>query len=558
MTRKIPGYTKLPIFEQINLRALYSPLYFYIAANCHDWKTSYPCMLLRTKQAEQCGIDVRRETKKFMIDSLNTDITPAELIKLQQELKVNTFIARDSFRDPDATTKLIIEYLTCLLREEIFPERIMLIIQGDSVKDYITHFDTLLVLANNSAECINCNHAGTCKILFRQNLTSSNISYHERHHCARGEKEKRKWTFTFGIGGLIRRAINMQERIIKAVIQHGIEMNNSIQNDVLPKRTRDIMTNTRDGTIKRFDYPPIQFHVLGVGASKKIFPLVMQNQPYIESFDSSVPSLIATVPKFFDKKLAQFPTKKEQLRAMPYETLTFREEDDVGNVAALNALRAYYNTAMILYAMESNLKMVRANETINMLKRFIPRPPKSSSIDASILEFISPVMTRKEKILLGSGYEKKKNVGMADEKIIGDALKRWTASYRKTGRMNISLALLRALVILQEINTVQVLALIPSIKSPSAAMNVITDGYEICEYPICEDARSYGEWKKNRSGKRVLKTIRIKERWLRLVLKHVLADASKVDEYMKYLKQKRKEKIKLGMLFVKCEIHGTD
>ena len=151
--------------------------------------------------------------------------------------------------------------------------------------------------------------------------------------------------FRFAIGGLIKRSIEEQVDIIEKVLDYVIESSAFTFKDIYPKRIRKIMTNTTTGATSTFSYDSIQFHLFGIGASKKIFPIIMRNQPYILSFDTQTPSKIALLPQFYDKYLGRFPPARVLKDDNKY---SFKQKiDDVGDVSALNTLRMYYNVAMI-------------------------------------------------------------------------------------------------------------------------------------------------------------------------------------------------------------------
>jgi hypothetical protein len=454
-----------------------------------------------------------------MIDSLGMDLPVEEQISLQKQYNSDIFIANDKFRDPKTTTALTIDYLKELIKQDVFDKEIIVIIQGENVNDYIEHFNELLIITTNSEQCINCDYAPSCIFIFQQNKTIKSLEYCKEFY----EKAniERKWLFRFGIGGLIRRKIEEQESIIKGILSYAIKSSAFTFKDIYPKRTRKIMTDTKKGFVSVIEYDPIQFHIFGIGVSEQIFPTLVKNQPFIMSFDSRTPSQIAIIPKFLDKNLKHFPTQKEVLKYIPYENLTFREqEDDVGDISALNTLRGFYNIAMILYAIESKMKLLNENKEINVIKRFLKYPsPKSTKIK-TLEEFFEEKVSR----ILALSYDEKKKRGMTDEEIIEDALKRWTEDYERTGIMTTSLAILNGLVIFKKLSIKEIVANIPFIKSPSAAMNVITIGYKIMSYPICEDTPEYKQGL-------VRKTIKIRGEFLNLVLKYLLKDSSLIESY---------------------------
>jgi len=513
-------YTQKPIWEQINLKALYSPIHFYIAAGDHDWKTHYPYILLKATRLSAVGKQTRKHTKSFMIDSLGMDITPLQLVQLQKKYNVDIFISKDEFQDKDRTTELTINYLKALIKEKIFNKEIMVILQGINPDEYKDHFDEILVITANAEKCINCKHNSLCDVIFWQITRLSAVEYCEKHY--EKSKKNRKWLFRFAIGGLIKRSIEEQVEIIDTVLNYAIDSSAFTFKDLYPKRIRTIMTNTTTGTTRSFEYDPIQFHLFGIGASRQIFPVIMRNQPFILSFDSQTPSKIATFGLFFDKELGRFPSVKELAEDNKY---TFRQKiDDVGDVSALNTLRGFYNTAMILYAMESQMKLAKENQEINMLKRYIKFPsPKLSNLRQTELK---DFLERNVKKVLANllSYKAKIDAGMTEEEIVEEALLRWTQNYEKTGIMTVSLALLNGLIIFKTLSIKQIIANIPTIRSPQAAMNVITINYKIMEYPICEDTPKYKQ-------KLVPKTIQIRKKHLDLVLKYLLKDPKLKDEY---------------------------
>lgn len=568
------NFTQRSIWEQINIRARFSPIHFYQSAGGHDWKTGYPYFLLKANASNDLMKKTRRVAKSFMIDSLGMGLSVKQQVEIQRKYNVDIYITNDEFKNPIKTTELTVEYLLELVKQNIFNVEIMVIIQGDTPKDYINHFNELLIITTNAEQCINCKHNQTCEVVFRQTfprtyikglITRSYLDYHNNlYEPIRG---KREWRFRFGIGGLIQRKVEDQEKIIDSVIDYGIKSAAFTFKDIYPKREREIMVDTKKGKVKRIEYDPIQFHVLGVGVSTQIFPTIMKNQPFIMSFDSKTPSQIAVIPKFLDKNLRHFPVKKEELRYLPYENLTFREqEDDVGDVSALNALRGFYNIAMLLYAMESKLKLLKENEEINMIKRYIKYHPKYSQISQKSLEKYfeaegAEVKPKKKKVTteepkkkttekyktpkeLGlfnfedSSYREKVLAGFSEEEIIEDALKRWTTTFEKTGEMTTSLALLHGLIIFGVLDIREVVANIPIIKSPQAVMNKLTIGYKIMEYPICEDIPEYFRYKNLSKEERVktipvLKAIRIRHEYIDLVLKYLLKSKNQIKEYKK-------------------------
>jgi hypothetical protein len=473
-----------------------------------------------------------------MIDSLGEELSEKDQVKIQKDYNVDIYITTDEFQDKDITTKKTIDYLKELIEKEIFEKEIMVIIQGKSVNDYIDHFNDLLIITTNAETCINCENNSKCEAIFKQTIPGtikSGITYSQYHsRLYVPSKEKKSWVFRFGIGGLIGRRVEEQKKIIESVVNYGIKSSIFSFKDIFPRRFRTIMIDTTSGQLKKIEHNPIQFHILGVGASNQIFPTIIKNQPYILSFDASTPSLMGSkIYQIFDKELKRISTEP-----------AFRQaSDDVGDVSALNTLRNYYNTAMILYAMESQLKTVKENETINMLKRFIKYRPKASKIkQVELKKFLeSEKEIKAERILFGKIYIEKKKRGLTDKEIIEEALIRWTKLYEKENIMTISLALLHGLILFGSLNIKEIIANIPLIKSPSAAMNKITVGYEIMDYPICEDTFEYKAYKilsseSKEYQNKVYKTIKIRDECLDLVLQYLLKSKKLIAAYKRKMK----------------------
>lgn len=514
------SYTQKSIWNQINLKALYSPIHFYISMGGHEWKTDYPYLLAKATLLDSIGKQARKHSQSFIVDSLDMDISPNELVKLQKKYNVDIFISKDVFQDSNETTKLTTEYLRELIKEKVFDKEIMIILQGVSNAEYIDHLETMLIITANAEQCINCKFNLYCDAIFWQSKSKSYTKYCEEHY--EKSKKERKWLFRFAIGGLIKRKTEDQKEIIESILNFVINSSAFTFKDIYPERIREIMVDTIKGFTKKISYDPVQFHIFGIGASKKIFPTIMRNQPYIMSLDTQTPSKIALYPQFFDKELGRFPSTKQVEGENKY---SFKQKiDDVGDVSALNTLRTYYNVAMILFAMESKMKIVEDNEEINIIKRCIKYPkPKLSKLKQTELEAF---LQRDVKLVLINTYEEKKKAGLSDEQIIDDALKRWTKMYEETGYMPVSLALLNGLIIFKRLSIKDVIANMPTIKSPTAAMNVLTIEYKIMQYPICEDTQEYKE-------KKTLKTIQIRKEHLDLVLKYLLKDPNLVEDYKK-------------------------
>jgi hypothetical protein len=501
-------------------------------------------MLLNANSSDALLKITRSVTESFMIDSLKSERArlPEALLKLQIKNNVDIFIVKDEFHDPEATMKLTITYLKALLIAGLLDVEVMLIIQGHKdvdVAEYIRYFEELLVLATNTRECVNCKNNNDCGAIFWQTRSTKN----ELEHTAKYQptSEQHGWTFRFAIGGLIGRREPDQEQIIKGVLSYAIKVLETINLDVFPERTRDVMITTLVGKTKQkkilsFSHPGIQFHLFGVGATQLLFPLLMLNQKYIISFDSATPSSIAAeYHQVYTKNLARVSVKP-----------TFTEtEDMVTDVSVLNTLRGYYNVAMLLYAMESAMQrnVPDENPVAKAMHRFIrfsaKQAPKSSKVKP-----LEEYMERTEYMsLMPLAYTIKAAKKLTPEELddsarIETAIQGWIAKWQKSKQLAekeqnpnlelvpVSLALLQGLVVFRVLTIRQVLAFFPFVRAPNAAMNVITKGYDISRYWICEDIPEYAATQYG-----VRKAIQIREKHLDLVLKYLLQDESLIAEY---------------------------
>jgi hypothetical protein len=463
-------------------------------------------------------VETQRLIREFMADQIR--------------YQVDTFIVKDKFRNQERTTDFAIKSLQELIRRNIFNVDVMLVIQGRTPTDYIRHFDEMLILTINSQQCTNCLNNKTCQVIFRQSK-EANTTIHDA--LFEETKEKKYWSFRFAIGGLIGRESSEQKEILEKILQYNqttltdlmayiVKVNTAVDLDlnIFPKRERSILLGiqkeTTNALIETKEYPRIQFHIFGVGASEKIIATLMENQEFIVSFDSNTPSFIAAMNEFFDKDLKRVKAGNR-----------FSEEDRVSNLAALNTLKGYYNTVMLLYLMESLMNLKVENPIMSKVKTFIkyPSPKASKMISQKQLDDFykeSKVGYITQSIANQSFREPNYNAFTVQEDIEA-ALKRWTQHYAKTTQMVHSLAILNGLVIFKTLTINQIKLYFPTIKGPTAAMNVITTGYkDVTRYPLCEDTPEY------KTGK-TIKTIQIREKYHDLVLRYLLKDASLIPRY---------------------------
>jgi hypothetical protein len=524
------------IWDQINARALYAPIYFYLSAGGHDWKTQYPFLLLNADTSDATLKLSRENTESLMIDSLNSERakTPEELLRRQIVNKVDIFIVKDAFQDPETTMKLTVVYLRGLINANLLDVEVMLIIQGRDTAEYIRYFEELIILATNAKQCVNCKNNLACKAVFWQTRSPTNEVEHINKYKPTGEEHG--WTFRFAIGGLIRRREPEQEQIVKGVLSYAVKVLETINLDVFPEQQREIMVDTEKGKIETHSHPGIQFHLFGVGATKLLFPLLMLNQKYIISFDSKTPSSIAAEwHQVYNKHLGRVSVQPTFIGS----------EDLVKNLSALNTLRGYYNIAMLLYAMESAMtrNVPAENPVAKAMQRFIrfsaKQAPKSSKVKP-----LEEYMERTEYVsLMPLAYTIKAAKKLTPEELddparIETAIQGWIAKWQKSKQLAekeqnpdlelvpVSLALLQGLVVFRVLTIRQVAAYFPFIRSPNAAMNVITKGYDISRYWICEDIPEYAAAQYG-----VKKAIQIREKHLDLVLKYLLQDESLIAEY---------------------------
>jgi hypothetical protein len=536
MPSQIKGYTKFSLWNRINVRALYFPIHFFISAGAHDWKTGYPLQLLNVydiniNEYAGLGKNTREVATQFMIDSLLRKEDIAEIpikkfVETQNLYDVDIYVAMDFFQDPKETTIRTILYLKELILHNLFNIEIMLVIQGKEIPEYRTHFEELLIIATNSQECINCQHNLDCpiEVIFQQTTSAQKKAYHDTHYRVQ-EQLNQGWTFLFAIGGLIGRTPSIQKSIIEGILDYAIKIIETINFDIFPTTERQIMTDTKKGLLSdTIPYPRIQFHIFGIGTTRPILLTLMKNQRYIQSFDSSAPSLIATKGQIYNKDLGRINT-----------TPNFVKGDKVSEVSTLNMLRGYYNIAMVLYAMESEMRnrVWKENETLVTLHHYIKyafekAPPRSKI--KPLEEFFE-----KEEFVslapLGHAILKLSDAQKDDSHRIETALQSWVYTYEAQGIMPLSLAILNGLIIFRTLTAKQVIAFYPQIVAPSAAMNIITKPYHISRYWLCEDTPEYLTYLKTKTGSPIPKTIQIREEYLDLVLRYLLKEERLISEY---------------------------